>query len=77
MQQLSLDTELGLLGDEAVALGAMHAGITEVKAPNMALRGRLRTRQRPVVVFRMGRPLRPEDGRRPHASRPRLASLVL
>lgn len=56
---------------------AMHAGITEVTAPNMALRGRLRTRHRPEVVFRVGRPLRPEDGARPHASRPPLASILL
>jgi len=66
---------LTLLSEDFVV--AMHAGITEVTAPNMALRGRLRTRQRPVVVFRMGQPLRPEDGQRPHASRPPLASLVL
>jgi hypothetical protein len=55
---------------------AMHAGITEVEAPNMALRGRLRTFQRPTVVFRIGRPLRKEDGERPHASRPALETLL-
>jgi nitroreductase len=55
---------------------AMHAGITEVTAPNMALRGRLKTRHRPEVVFRMGRPLHPEDGERPHASRPSLESIL-
>ena len=49
---------------------AMHAGITEVEAPNMALRGRLRTLDRPTVVFRTGKPLRAVDGERPHASRP-------
>ncbi|MGH7617058.1 MAG: hypothetical protein ACREPM_07520 [Gemmatimonadaceae bacterium] len=51
---------------------AMHAGITEVEAPNLALRGRLRTFQRPTVVFRAGRPLRSADGDRPHSARPRL-----
>lgn len=56
---------------------AMHAGITEVTAPNLALRGRLKTRHRPQVVFRMGRPLNAEDGARPHASRPALASIIL
>lgn len=56
---------------------AMHAGVTEVTAPNMALRGRLRTRHRPEVVFRLGRPLHPEDGARPHASRPSLESIIL
>jgi hypothetical protein len=55
----------------------MHAGITEVEAPNMALRGRLRTRQRPTVVFRAGRPLHPEEGQRPHASRPPLDALLV
>jgi hypothetical protein len=29
------------------------------------------------VVFRIGRPLHPEDGRRPHSARPPLASLLL
>lgn len=56
---------------------AMHAGITEVDAPNMALRGRLRTRRRPTVVFRIGRPLYERDLGRPHASRPPLATLLL
>ncbi|MEO8619589.1 MAG: hypothetical protein ABI625_00915, partial [bacterium] len=54
---------------------AMHAGITEVEAPNMALRGRLRTFQRPTVVFRTGRPLRDVDGNRPHSSRPPLGDV--
>lgn len=55
---------------------AMHAGITEVEAPNMALRGRLRTFDRPTVVFRTGQPLRPDDARRPHASRPSLEQVL-
>jgi hypothetical protein len=55
---------------------AMHAGITEVEAPNRALAGRLRTFQRPTVVFRIGRPLRVADGERPHSSRPRLADVM-
>ncbi|HTJ21822.1 MAG TPA: hypothetical protein VL383_05475 [Gemmatimonadaceae bacterium] len=55
---------------------AMHAGITEVEAPNMALRGRLRTFDRPTVVFRTGKPLRPLDGQRPHASRPSLEQVL-
>lgn len=56
---------------------AMHAGITEVEAPNMALRGRLRTLWRPEVVFRTGRLRDAADGARPHASRPSLASVLL
>jgi hypothetical protein len=55
---------------------AMHAGITEVEAPNRALGGRLRTFQRPTVVFRLGRPLRAADGERPHSSRPRFADVT-
>lgn len=56
---------------------AMHAGITEVQGPNLALRGRLRTRWRPTVLFRVGKPLRDEDWQRPHAARPQLADLLL
>lgn len=56
---------------------AMHAAITEVDAPNLALRGRLRTRARPNVVFRIGRPLKEADALRPHSSRPPLASVLV
>lgn len=56
---------------------AMHAGITEVEAPNLALRGRLRTRSRPTVVFRVGKPLHERDWLRPHSSRPSLAVVML
>ena len=55
---------------------AMRAGITEVDAPNMALRGRLRTLHRPTVVFRTGKPLRAPDGVREHSARPRLADVA-
>lgn len=55
---------------------AMHAGITEVEAPNMALRGRLRTLQRPTVVFRTGKPLRSTDGERAHSARPTLGDVT-
>jgi hypothetical protein len=56
---------------------AMHAAITEVDAPNMALRGRLRTRSRPVVLFRVGKPLKARDGNRPHSARPSLTQVIL
>ena len=56
---------------------AMHAGITEVDGPNLALRGRLRTSERPTVVFRIGKPIHAEDGARPHSSRPPLRDLLL
>jgi hypothetical protein len=55
---------------------AMHAGITEVDAPNLALRGRLRTFHRPTVVFRAGKPLRAVDGQRPKSSRPLLSDVL-
>lgn len=56
---------------------AMHAGITEIEAPNLALRGRLRTRQRPTVVFRIGVAVHPEDAMRPHSARPPLSDVLL
>jgi hypothetical protein len=56
---------------------AMHAAITEVDAPNLALRGRLRVHARPTVVFRMGRPLRPSDGERLHSTRPRIEDVLM
>lgn len=56
---------------------AVHAGITEVDAPNLALRGRLRTRRRPTMVCRIGRPLREADWNRPHAARPALGTLFV
>lgn len=68
--------EMTLLLSLAGYAVAMHAGITEVDAPNMALRGRLRTLQRPTVVFRIGKPLRAPDGERPHASRPPLDTVL-
>jgi hypothetical protein len=55
---------------------AMHAGITEVEAPNMALRGRLRTFHRPLVVFRIGKPLYVADAERPHSARPQLVDVL-
>jgi hypothetical protein len=69
--------DLALLLVQHGFCNAMHAGITEVEAPNMALRGRLRTVNRPTVVFRLGQPLREEDGQRPHASRPSLRVLLV
>ncbi len=56
---------------------AMHAGITEVEPPNLALRGRLRTTHRPTVVFRIGKPLHPLEGDRPHSSRPLLDAVLV
>lgn len=65
-----------LLGEHGYRT-ALHAALVELEAPNQALRGRLRTAARPTVVFRVGKPLRPEDDQRPHSARPPLASLVV
>jgi len=56
---------------------AMHASITEIESPNLALQARLGTRSRPVVVFRMGQPLEPRDARRPHSARPSVSDVTL
>lgn len=56
---------------------AMHAAITEVEAPNLALRGRLRSMRRPTVIFRIGIPLSLNDTQRYHASRPTFRDLLL
>jgi hypothetical protein len=56
---------------------SMHAALVELESPSLALRSRLRTAARPTVIFRIGKPLRAEDGQRPHSSRPALASLML
>lgn len=69
--------ELGLLLQMHGFVTAMHAAITEVEAPNLAMRGRLRTRWRPSVIFRAGTPARVEDGLRPHSSRPPVTELIL
>jgi hypothetical protein len=69
--------ELSLLLQQEGFVVSMQAAITEVMGPNLALRGRLRTVHRPVVVFRTGKPARAEDGQRPKASRPPLESLLL
>ncbi len=55
----------------------MHAAMTEVTAANLGLRGRLRTTARPMVVFRLGKPLRAADGERPPSVRPALRELML
>ncbi|HEX4682083.1 MAG TPA: hypothetical protein VH277_05205 [Gemmatimonadaceae bacterium] len=68
--------ELALLLTMADYAVAMHAGITEVEGPNRALRGRLRTLQRPTVVFRTGKPLREPDAERPHSARPSLQEVL-
>jgi len=69
--------EIALLLQMRGYVTAMHAAITEVEAPNMALRGRLRTTRRPVVLFRVGKPMRVADGQRPHSVRPPLTQVIL
>lgn len=56
---------------------ALHAAITELDVPNLALKGRLRTSRRPVVVFRVGRIGASIGSRRPHSARPPLDDLMV
>jgi hypothetical protein len=69
--------ELALLLQLYGYVVSMHAAIAEVEAPNLALRGRLRTLWRPIVVFCLGRPARPVDALRPHSARPRVIDLLM
>jgi hypothetical protein len=68
--------EMALLLTQRGFCTAMHAATTEVAAPNLALRGRLRTRSRIEALFRIGRPLHPADGERPHSSRPDISDVL-
>ncbi len=56
---------------------SVHSAMTDLAAPRLALKSRLDTAERPVVIFRIGRPLRAEDGRRPHSARPPLEHVLL
>src|SRR5215472_7358669 len=55
----------------------VNAGTIEVEASNLAVKGHLRTRNRPVMLLRIGKPRRPEDGQRPHSSRTRLSAQTI
>jgi len=69
------EVSLRLLCEQFVV--SVHAGTIEVEASNLALKGHLRTRNRPVMLFRIGKPRRQEDGLRPHSSRPRLSAQTI
>lgn len=57
---------------------SMHAGITEVDSANkMFAATLLHTRERPTVVFRVGKPIPEASENRPHSSRPPLEDLIL
>jgi hypothetical protein len=56
---------------------AMHASITELESPNLALQARLGTHGRAVVVFRTGQPLEVSDAQRPHSARPSVSDVTL
>lgn len=69
------EVSLRLLCEQFVV--SVHAGTIEVEASNLGLKGHLQTRNRPVMLFRIGKPRRPEDGQRPHSSRPRLSAQTM
>ena len=56
---------------------AMHAAITELESPNLALQARLGTSGRVLVVFRMGKSLDQADAQRPHSARPTVGEVTL
>ena len=56
---------------------SIHAGMTEVDRANRMLRALLRTNYKPVVIFRIGKPLLPKDAKRPHSARPPLEDILL
>lgn len=56
---------------------SIHAGIVEVERATKMLMSFLQTSKRPMVVFRIGKPLRPEDRNRPHSTRPNLDDILL
>lgn len=65
-----------LLSREGYAT-SVHCAMTDLAAPRLALKSRLGTGERPAVIFRIGRPLQAEDGRRPHSARPLLEYVLL
>jgi len=69
--------ELALLLNQHQFCTAMHAAIVEVDSANVSLRARLRTRWRPTVLFRIGRPRNERDWHRPHSARPPLSSQMV
>ena len=56
---------------------SMHAGVTEVQTANKALGAFLRTKERPTVLFRAGKPLTEANEMRPHSSRPSIEKLII
>ena len=56
---------------------AMHAGITEVKIVSRMMAALLKTRDIPLIIFRIGKPQILNDANRPHSSRPRLEDLII
>jgi hypothetical protein len=56
----------------------VHAGIIEVPVVRRLLAGTLlHTTRRPMMIFRIGKPKRTQDGLRPHSVRPAIGDLVI
>lgn len=56
---------------------AVHAALTEVEWVSKIFSATvLRSRRRPMMLFRTGQVKRPQDAQRPHAARPALAAIL-
>ena len=69
--------EIALLLTREGYATSIHCAMTDLAAPRLALKSRLDTSERPALIFRIGHPLRAEDGRRPHSARPPLEHVLL
>lgn len=56
---------------------SVHAGTIEVNSANLMLRSFLKTTDRPMMLFRIGKPKRKEDANRPLSLKPNLEELLI
>ena len=56
---------------------SIHAGMVEVERVTKMLMRFLQINKQPIVVFRIGQPIRQEDRNRPHSARPNLDNILL